>query len=233
MQTPQLSNNHLVFTRYGLYVAGRLKRLKHGDLEQLARDASMSILARGRSREDIALGFQELKAQRDAIDDELDAAAQTARRMLAARAQGADRSAPYTDIFPRGIGYYIAAPLDEQVARYEELIQRLKSFLPEDDPVRAEVLPLLEEGTVAFAEARKAVREHRIQIALARTELTGTKESFNRSMNKIYGLLLADDAVGKAKAEQVFPKTARKRSGVSSDPEIDMDDTDDGDLDTE
>ena len=32
-------------------------------------------------------------------------------------------------------------PLDEQVARYEELIQRLKSFLPEDDPVRAEVLP--------------------------------------------------------------------------------------------
>ena len=77
------------------------------------------------------------------------------------------------------------------------------------------------------------MREHRIQIALARTELTGTKESFNRSMNKIYGLLLADDAVGKAKAEQVFPKTARKRSGVSSDPEIDMDDTDDGDLDTE
>jgi hypothetical protein len=72
------------------------------------------------------------------------------RLTLASRGLDATKQSPYTNIFPEGIGYYIAAPLDKEVQRYGELRSRLIEVLTPEDPVRASVAPAIENRLAAF-----------------------------------------------------------------------------------
>ncbi|MDI1452144.1 hypothetical protein [Polyangium sp. 6x1] len=148
--------------------------------------------------------MQDALADRDAADDDLDRTAQTARAALAGRSVEAARTAPYTLIFPDGIDYYIAAPLDAEVSRYGELQSRLDELLPEADPVRQEAVPAINAGVVAFTGAAEALIKARTEEALAGTRLEAAEDAWGRLMTKVYGVLLAE--LGRSAAERFFPK---------------------------
>src|SRR5262245_12408938 len=118
MQLPASTSSYQTRVRYGRYVARRLRRGKHTRLADEAITATSALREAGRAWDDTEDAAQDALADRDAADDDLDVAAQEARNSLAGRSLDAVKQEPYTNIFPQGIGYYTAAPLDEEVKRY-------------------------------------------------------------------------------------------------------------------
>jgi len=147
---------------------------------------------------------QDARADRDGADDDIDDIAKESRGKLAGRSVDAVRKAPYTQIFPDGIDYYTAAPLDQEVARYGQLITRLNEFLAPDDEVRLAAVPALATGITAFKSAAEAVDQALTAESVASTRLQHAEDAWAVLMTKVYGALVAD--VGKQAAERYFPK---------------------------
>jgi hypothetical protein len=204
MRLPLPSAHYSQRVRYGRYVARRLRRAKRIALATDVEAATLEILKRGREVEDADGPVQEAMADRDAADDDLDTAAQRARNHLAGRGVEAMTSAPYTLIFPQGIGYYTAAPLDEETERYDELRKRLEELLPPADAVRQEAIPIIEAGIGSFTAAVDALSKARTEEALASTRLGAAEDAWARLMTKVYGLLISE--LGRPAAERFFPK---------------------------
>jgi hypothetical protein len=204
MRLPLPSAQYSQRVRYGRYVARRLRRAKRLALATDIEAATLEILKRGREVEDADGPVQEAMADRDAADDDLDTAAQRARNQLAGRGVEAMTTAPYTLIFPQGIGYYTAAPLDEETERYDELRKRLEELLSVDDPVRKDAIPAIHAGIHAFTAAVDALSRARNDEALASTRLGAAEDAWGRLMTKVYGLLISE--LGRPAAERFFPK---------------------------
>jgi len=166
--------------------------------------ATNSVRDNGRALEDTIDPVQEALADRDIADDDLDATAQNARLKLASRGLGADKKPPYTLIFPAGVGYYTAARLEDETSRYGELKSRLVEYLPKDDEVRIATVPAIDDGLAAFNVGTTALTAARTEESLAKTRLEAAEEAWERLMEKVYGLLVAD--LGRAAAEAFFPK---------------------------
>jgi hypothetical protein len=212
MQLPPPSAHYSKRVDYGRYVTRRLRRAKRTTLAVDVEAATQQVLARGRELEDADGPVQDGLADRDAADDELDDVAQQARHALAGRSLEAARSKPYTLIFPDGITYYTAAPLEEEVRRYGELKSRLVEHLVADDSVRIEAAPTIEAGLTAFTTATTSLEAARTAKALASTRLEAAEESWGRLLEKVYGALVQD--VGRAMADRFFPKVrVRKAQG--------------------
>jgi hypothetical protein len=180
---------------------------------QLAADVettTTAVLQKGREWEDAAGPVQDARADRDAADDDLDDIAKNSRANLEGRSDNAEDEAPYTQIFPDGIDYYTAAPLDQEVFRYGQLISRINEFLPVDDEVRMPAIPALSLGIDAFQTAADAVNEALTAQSVAATHLQTAEDAWAILMTKVYGALVAD--VGKKEAERYFPKM---RSGTT------------------
>jgi hypothetical protein len=156
---------------------------------------------------------QDARADRDAADDELDTIAQDARANLAGRSADAIKKAPYTLIFPEGVGYYTAAPIDEEKKRYDELQKRLSEHLPSGDEIRTLAVPKIAAGLAAFDAAEKALAASLTAESLVGTRLDAAEDAFRRLMTKVYGLLVSE--LGKPAAEKFFPKPsgARRKKG--------------------
>ena len=107
------------------------------------------------------------------------------------------------------MGYYIAAPLKENEARYKELITRVQANLPEDDPLRAPLIDAVSAGLEEFTQARAELAKARTAYAMARTESDAVEDEWDTLMEKTYGLLIAD--LGKKAAERFFPKLRKSR----------------------
>ena len=204
MRLPPPSAHFSQPVRYGRYVARRLRRGRHTALAADVENATRQLRLRGRELEDADDPVQDALADRDATDDDLDVLAQDVRHKLAGRSVEAAQKAPYKHIFPDGIGYYTAAPLDEEKKRYGELKSRLIEHLAADDAVRLEAIPAIEAGLVAFASATSALDAARTAEALAATRLDAARDAWSRLMEKIYGLLVSE--VGKTAAERFFPR---------------------------
>jgi hypothetical protein len=211
MRLPDSDAAYAERVRYGRYVGRRLRRAKRTVLATDVEAATVLVLQRGREWEDAAGPVQDARADRDAADDDLDDAAKLARVKLAGRGVDASRNAPYTQIFPEGIDYYTAAPLDQEVPRYGQLVSRLNEFLDASDDVRKDAVPVLTAGIAAFRSAAEAVEQALTAESLASTRLRNAKEAWDVLMTKVYGALLAD--AGKPAAERHFPKI---RSGKKS-----------------
>ena len=213
MQLPDSDAAHPERVRVGGYVARRLRRAKRLTLAADVDTATALVLQRGREWEDAGRPVQEARADRDGADDDLDDVAKDGRAKLAGRSADAMRNAPYTQIFPEGIDYYTAAPLDQEVARYGQLVSRLNEFLDPTDDVRKTAVPALNAGIAAFQLATDAVNTALGNEAIAATRLTSAEEAWDVLLTKVYGTLLADE--GKAAAERYFPKNRRnkKKSG--------------------
>ena len=199
---------------YGRYVTRRLRRALRAALAADVEAATLLVLQRGREWEDAAGPVQDARADRDAADDELDTLAQDARAKLAGRSADAPKKAPYILIFPEGIGYYTAAPLDEEKKRYDELQKRLTEHLPAQDEVREAAVPKIGDRLAAFDAAEKALAASLTAESLASTRLDAAEDALRRILIKVYGLLVSE--LGKPAAEKFFPKPSGARRKKSS-----------------
>ena len=213
MQLPDKDAHYDARVGFGRYTARRLRREGKTGLEADVIQVTEAVLVAGRAKEDVAALVQAALADRDGADDDLDDIAKDARANLAGRSAEAARTAPYTQVFPAGIEYYTAAPLAEEVSRYEELGKRIVENLGAQDPVRVGAVPAIQKGVTAFEVAAKAVDKARTDVALADTRLVAAEEAWDRQMEKTYGALVAE--LGRAKADRFFPKSrkAGKRAG--------------------
>ena len=205
MQLPQKNASYVILTNYGSYVGRRLQQAKLLDLAASVKAATDAIKHLGRARDDAEQAIQEALADRDAIDDTLDVTAQTNRANLAGRDPNASKKTPYTEIYPDGIAYYIAAPLDQQEKRYTEFASRLEAFLPAADPLRAEHIPVIVSGIAAFTAASKALDTARNQKLLLATQLDSAEDAWRILIERTYGALIERFGKGK-RVEGFFPK---------------------------
>lgn len=208
MQLPSTTSSYRTRVRFGLYVARRLRRAKLGQLAEDAAKVTRAVKEAGRSWDDTDDDIQGALADRDAADDDLDLIAQEARHALAGRSLAAAREAPYTDIFPDGVSYYTAAPLDEQVKRYAELKGRLAEHLPASDPVRKKAEKAIDAGLKDFVASAGEVDAARTAESLAATRLAKATDAWAKQMEKTYGALVGE--VGRGAAERFFPRAQRK-----------------------
>jgi len=179
----------------------------------LAADIEKStalLLVTGRAHEDTDKPIQDALADRDAFDDDLDEAAQASRLSLAGRSTDAVKTAPYTVIYPDGVGYYTAAPLDEEIARYGELKSRLEEHLPPSDEVRLKTVATIDAGLDGFRGSVDALTRARTAESLAATRLTTATEAWEKQLEKTYGVLVAE--LGRAKADRFFPRVRGKKT---------------------
>lgn len=208
MQLPVSAAHYSSRIRFGRYVARRLKRARLTSLANDAAKATAAVLAAGRAAEDADGPVQDAMADRDATDSDLDAAAQDARAKLAGRSADAVTTAPYTQIFPDGIGFYVASPLDEEDARYSLLHQRLAAHLPANDEVRITTTKAITVGLTDFAAATKELTTARNASSIADGHLGAAEDAWEKQMEKTYGALVVD--IGRAAADRFFPKSKAK-----------------------
>jgi hypothetical protein len=215
----RLPDDHAPFAdrvRYGRYLGRRLRRAKRTTLATDVEAANAEVLKRGRELEDALGPVQDARADRDAADDDLDDIAQDSRAKLAGRSVDAMKKPPYTNIFPHGIDYYIAAPLDQETARYNEFAQRCTEHLDIEDDIRQNAVPAIGAGITAFKTAYEAVDQALTAEALAFTRLNAAEESWANLVTKVYGALIAD--VGKKAADRFFPKIRGSKKAPKTSP---------------
>ena len=215
MRLPPKGSSFLIYVRYGRYVSRRLRRAGRTDLADGVRSTVDEVRTTGRLWEDADEALQDALADRDGADDDLDEAARHCRANLAGRSASAEREEPYTLIFPKGVGYYTAAPLPQEEARYNELKLRLEEHLPASDAVRKSTVAAISKGLKDFREATAEHTEATAREALAGTRARQAIANFERQIEKTYGALLVE--VGRAAAEGFFPKAASSRSGEGDD----------------
>jgi hypothetical protein len=216
MQLPPGTSHYSARGRYGRYVARRLKRARLAGLAEDATKVTAAVIAAGRAAEDADGPVQDAMADRDAIDDNLDTTAQDSRAKLAGRSADAVKKAPYTQIVPDGIGFYIAAPLDEENARYSLLIQRLEAHLPATDEVRIAATAAIAKGLAEFATATGELTTARNASLMADAHLAAAEDAWEKQMEKTYGALVVE--IGRAAADKFFPKAKAKAKKGGPDP---------------
>lgn len=207
MQLPQENSSPRTRVRYGRYVQAKLRRAKLTDLEAGVRGATDVVKAVSRDKEDAEEAETLLRADRDAIDDVTEEHVQNARNQLAGRSIGAAREEPMTLIFPDGIDYYLAAPLDEWDKRMGIFAARVEKHLPENDALRATVLPLIAADRQEFAAAVRLLAEQSTATTLAGDKLSSATDSWERQLEKTFGALV--EKYGKRRAERFFPRSRR------------------------
>jgi hypothetical protein len=210
MRLPAPSAHFSQLVRYGNYVARRLRRARMLPLSTDVEKTTALVLVTGRAREDADKPIQDALADRDAFDDDLDEVAQSTRLQLAARSTDAVKTAPYTRIYPDGIAYYTASPLDEEVARYGELKGRIEEHLPAGDEVRAATIAAIDAGLDGFRGAVTALTSARTAESLASTRLAAATEVWEKQIEKVYGALINE--VGRVKADRFFPRVRGKKN---------------------
>lgn len=215
MRLPPQNAHYIHRVRYGRYVARRLRKARLTVLAASVEKVSQAVLTYGRAVEDAEGPIQDALADRDAADTDLDRAAQDARARLAGRSADAIKNVPYTVIFPDGISYYTAAPLDEEQQRYTELKKRLVEHLPQTDEVRCATVPLIDTGLAEFIKGAAQLEAVRTDAALASTRLTSSTEAWDKQIEKTYGALVAE--VGRAAAEGFFPRVSARKTAPASD----------------
>lgn len=160
---------------------------------------------------------QDALADRDSGDDDLDDIAKRHRQVLEGRGTTANRERPYTDIYPDGIAWYTAAPLDEQKARYELLVRRYAEHLPEGDVVRLES-GLISDALASWSTATEPLAKAQLEVAVARSRTARAIDDWEATLNRLYFRLA--ERLGKPQAERFFPRVRR-----SVKAESDSDDT--------
>jgi hypothetical protein len=198
-------------------VVTRLKHAKLIELAETCEEATGRVKETGRAVEDAAEPVQDAIAQRDFWDGTADETTQELRLKLAARSVDAAKNAPYTQIFPQGIDYYIAAPLAQVSTRYMELVTRIETHLADDDELRGPAMDALAAAIEGFDLARAKVAEARTALSLARTERDVAQDEWETVMEKTFGLLVAE--VGRKQANRFFPRVRRTSTEESDDAE--------------
>ncbi|APR88572.1 hypothetical protein A7982_13921 [Minicystis rosea] len=215
MQLPAATSHYSALIRAGRYTLRRCRRAKLDTLAADLEKATLVVRDTGRAVEDADGPVQDALADRTAADDDLDDVAKAARAKLAGRSVDAVRKAPYTAIYPNGIGYYTAAPLDEEEQRYTELRQRLTAHLDDTDEVRVQSVPAIDAGLALYKAGAADLIKARNAQALAKTAHATAREAWETLMEKTWGHLVT--LLGKEKAERFFARVRRTAAPTADD----------------
>ena len=213
MQLPKHNRSFQTQVDYGRYVAARLRQAKLEDMATTVEQASQEVKDKGRAWQDVSETVSTALAHRDATDDALDAQAREFRLRLASRGVGADKQAPYTSIFPKGVAYYTAAPLAENPARYKELLTRAVAALTPEDAALTTLQAELPSFIADFQQAVSGLDAARAAASMARTALEAAVDNWLLQMEKTYGALTHEFA--RKGADRFFP---RSTSPTADDP---------------
>ena len=224
MYLPHTDAHYSQRVRYGIYLSRRLRFAKMDSLAVDVDKVTGDVKLTGRAVEDAMEPVQNVMADRDAYDADLDFAAQSARHDLAGRSLDAVKTEPYKSIYHKGIGYYTAAPLDQENTRYQEFVSRLEANLPPSDAVRVSTVKAVMAGLEGYNTAVKALDAARANHNMLSTKLDAAVDAWNRQVEKTYGALVAE--VGRTRAESFFPKSASRRARKAQGPVEDTDPTD-------
>ena len=216
MRLPKQGSNYRAYVDYGRYVIARLQQDKREAMSADVECITQAVKDRGREWEDATELLSSCLARRDASDEALDSTAKVFRLNLASRAVGADKVAPYTSIFPKGLAYYTAAPLPENVARYKELLARAAKGLSVEDPALVTLKGALPGLIEAFSTAVAELAAARTAAALARTALESTIDEWVVQIEKTYGALAAE--LTRAGADRFFPRAANSSVAAPEEP---------------
>ena len=212
MQLPAESSQYTALVRWGRYLSRRLRTARLASLASECDAITNRLRDDGRASEDAEGPVQEATADRDAADDGLSDVAQESRHALAARSLDAVRKAPYTQVFPDGVAYYLDASFEAKVARFGELRARFEAHLPEGDELRAQVTPRIQAAVKAYKTADAALATARTHESIISTRVDATTTEWRLGMERIYGALIQQS--GKVAAERYFPH-ARSAKGAS------------------
>lgn len=207
MQMPKAGSSTPLYVSFGQYVIGRCVRNGARELTTPLHQVDTRLVTVTRALEDLDAPLALAVANRDAVDDELDDVARWGRLQLANRSLDATATEPYTKIFGEGIGEFTKAKVGEGRIAFDELATRFETFLPEEDPLRVEVVPKLTALLVEWEAAVKAVEDARKAVSIARIERESTVSAWEKVVNDTYAALIA--RVGKKKAERFFPRRSR------------------------
>jgi hypothetical protein len=208
MRLPRTSAGYETRVHYGRYLVARLRTAGRAENAAAVEAATQAMKEAGRAVEDAAEPVQAALATRDGLDDRLDETAQALRLKLASTSVDAMRKEPYTAIFPKGLDYYLAAPLAEQVPRYKELATRIVTHLTTDDALKTETVDALGGALDAYGAAVTKLDQERTALALARTRRDASEDAWTSLVERTYGALVAD--LGRKRAERFFPRAQRR-----------------------
>jgi hypothetical protein len=214
MQLPKEGSSVSVLRQFTAYTVRRLRTAK---LTTEAQDC-VAILralrdAAGRV-EDAEEPYVEALADRDAVDETADAAAEEASRVVAARQPDGKAKAPWNIIFKQGVTYYLAAPNQEQVKRYTELADKLDANLPAGDAVRASVVPRIRGAMEQWGGTEKALMAAVNTVVQRRVERDVAEAAWRQHMDRLYSALRRD--LGKEAAERFFRRSTRTVAAVET-----------------
>ena len=204
MKLPKKKQNCVRRIHYGRYLAAKLLKAGHRIMADAVEVVTTRLKDFGRKVDDAEEPIKVAIAHRDAVIDDIRESVSTFRLRLASRALHATRKAPYTAVFPDGIGYYTKASLEDINARYLELVERVEKALPEDDALRIEITGAVAAGLVEYEDAVKKVETTRRESNIVKTEYDQLQQQWESQMVKTYGELIAE--LGKMKAERFFPR---------------------------
>ena len=190
---------------FGQFAKRGLRRRGFGEQADAVQQATDQVKVAGRAWQDSLLPIQDAYADREGADAVLDNGANEGRRILISRSAEAATTAPYTTIYHSGPGYYTNAPVAEEIARYQEMVQRLMEALRPDDALVLNLVPRINEGITAYQAAATALQQVRVASALARAALDAAVDDWRRQMERTYGFLIGE--IGKKEAEKIFPRT--------------------------
>ncbi len=88
--------------------------------------------------------------------------------------------------------------------------------LPASDPARKAVVKVIDKGVPAFVAAQKELSAAETAEGIAGTKARSSLRSFERLMEKTYGVLVSER--GKAAAERFFPKTRVAKEKTAPEP---------------
>ena len=205
MRLPAQTAHYSRRVRHGQYVTARLLQAELKDLANDTQTTTDRVKAAGRKVEDADTPVLTAMANRDAADSDMDAATQAFRLKLSSRSLNAAKEAPYTQIFPKGVGFYIAAPVSSTEKRYQELITRVEASLPETDELRGALITAVTAGLERYKTAISDLASARTALAMARTESDAQDDEWDTLMEKTFGVLI--ERFGKKRANGFFPRT--------------------------
>lgn len=208
MRMPARTASIVVRLGFGRYLGRRLRRARLADEELEVKRAGLALSEAAAALNEAELVVSDALADRDAADDDLDDLCKRHRQTIEGRVVNAIKLKPYTDLYPDGVAWYVKAPLNEQVSRYELLARRYEGFLPEGDPVRAEA-PRVRELIAQWSASRAEVDRAELDVAMARAKVQQATATWEETVTRLYFRLA--EKLGKAGAERLFPRPARAR----------------------
>lgn len=217
MRLPHKNASVLTRLNYARYTGQRLRRAKLTAEEDEVKALSTAMRAAELAETSIEEEMTSRFADRDGCDDDLDDLTKRHRQAIEGRATNANKQRPYTDIYPDGVAWYTASPLNDQLSRYELLVRRYDEFLPAGDPVRAEA-PLITQALAAWKDASDKLAKAELDLAMARAKTAQTVNAWEEGLRRLYFRLA--ERLGRAQAERFFPKATRgNRLGDEVEPE--------------